>query len=50
VAEDPAVSDRLLSIGIVARSSTPSEFSAAIEAQRTKVAAIADAVDIKPAQ
>jgi len=49
VAENPAVSDRLPTIGIVARSSTPSEFSAAIEAQRAKVAAIAAAVGTKPA-
>jgi tripartite-type tricarboxylate transporter receptor subunit TctC len=48
VAENPAVSDRLPTIGIVARSSTPSEFSAAIEAQRAKVAAIAAAVGTKP--
>jgi tripartite-type tricarboxylate transporter receptor subunit TctC len=47
VAENPAVSDRLPPLGIVARSSTPSEFSAAIEA---KVAAIAAAVGTTPAQ
>jgi tripartite-type tricarboxylate transporter receptor subunit TctC len=50
VAKNPAVSDRLPSIGIVARSSTANEFSAAIEAQREKIAAIAAAVGTKPAQ
>jgi tripartite-type tricarboxylate transporter receptor subunit TctC len=50
VAENPAVGDRLSPLGIVARSSTPSEFSAAIEAQRAKVAVIAAAVGTKPAQ
>jgi tripartite-type tricarboxylate transporter receptor subunit TctC len=48
--ENPAVSERLPPIGIVARSSTPSEFATAIEAQRVKVAAIAAAVGTKPAQ
>jgi tripartite-type tricarboxylate transporter receptor subunit TctC len=50
VAKNPAVSDRLPPIGIVARSSTANEFSTAIEAQREKVAAIAAAVGTKPAQ
>jgi tripartite-type tricarboxylate transporter receptor subunit TctC len=50
VAKNPAVSDRLPPIGIVARGSTASEFSAAIEAQREKVAAIAAAVGTKPVQ
>jgi tripartite-type tricarboxylate transporter receptor subunit TctC len=50
VVEDPAVSGRLPPIGIVARGSTSSEFSAAIEAQRAKVAATAAAVGIKPTQ
>ena len=50
VAENPAVSDRLPPLGIVARSGSSSEFSAAIEAQRAKVAAIAVAIGTKPAQ
>jgi tripartite-type tricarboxylate transporter receptor subunit TctC len=49
VAENPTLSDRLPPIGIMVRRSTPSEFSAAIEAQRVKVAAIAAAVGTKPA-
>jgi tripartite-type tricarboxylate transporter receptor subunit TctC len=50
VADDSAVKDRLLPIGIVARTGTPSDFAAAIEEQRAKVAAIAAEIGTKPAQ
>jgi tripartite-type tricarboxylate transporter receptor subunit TctC len=50
VAESPAVRERLAKMGIVARSSTPSEFVAAIEEQRAKVAGIAAALGTKPVQ
>ena len=45
---DPAVRDRLPPLGIVARPSTPAEFTAAIEEQRKKIAAIATAIGTKP--
>jgi tripartite-type tricarboxylate transporter receptor subunit TctC len=41
VARDPALAARLASMGTVLRVSTPSEFAAAIEDQRAKIAAIA---------
>ena len=47
VAENPAIKERLTAIGIVARRSTPSEFAAAIEDQRAKVAAIARLIAFK---
>src|SRR5262245_58627464 len=50
VMENPAVRDRLPSLGIVARASTPAEFATAIEEQRAKLAAIATAIGAKPAQ
>jgi tripartite-type tricarboxylate transporter receptor subunit TctC len=50
VAESTAIKERLAKIGIVARGSTPSEFAAAIEEQRAKVAAIAAAIGTKPSQ
>ena len=50
VADSPAVRERLAKMGIVARSSTPSEFVAAIEEQRAKVAGIAAALGTKPTQ
>jgi tripartite-type tricarboxylate transporter receptor subunit TctC len=50
VADSPAIKERLEKIGIVARGSTPGEFAAAIEEQRAKVAAIAAAIGMKPAQ
>src|SRR5262245_34136735 len=50
VADTPAIKERLEKIGIVARGSTPSEFAAAIEEQRAKVAAIAAAIGTKPTQ
>jgi tripartite-type tricarboxylate transporter receptor subunit TctC len=50
VANNPAIKERLTTIGIVARGSTPDEFAAAIEEQRAKVAAIAAAIGMKPTQ
>jgi tripartite-type tricarboxylate transporter receptor subunit TctC len=44
VAEIQSVRDRLPPLGIVARTSTPAEFAAAIEEQRAKIAAIAAAI------
>jgi len=48
VVDTPAVRDRLPPLGIVARPSTPAEFTAAIEEQRKKIAAIATAIGTKP--
>ena len=48
VVENPAVRDRLPPLGIVARASTPAEFTTAIEDQRKKIAAIATAIGTKP--
>jgi tripartite-type tricarboxylate transporter receptor subunit TctC len=48
--ENPSFRDRLPPLGIVARTSTPAEFAAAIEEQRAKIAAIAAAIGTKPAQ
>jgi len=48
VVDNPAVRDRLPPLGIVARPSTPAEFTAAIEEQRKKIAAIASAIGTKP--
>ena len=50
IAADPAVKARLVEMGAIVRSSTPAEFAAAIEEQRAKVAAIAQAIGTKPAQ
>jgi tripartite-type tricarboxylate transporter receptor subunit TctC len=50
VANNPAVKERLATIGIVARASTPDELAAAIEEQRAKVTAIAAAIGVKPTQ
>jgi tripartite-type tricarboxylate transporter receptor subunit TctC len=50
VAESAAVRDRLPPIGIIAKSSSPAEFAAAIEEQRKKISAIAEAIGTKPAQ
>jgi tripartite-type tricarboxylate transporter receptor subunit TctC len=41
VLAEPAIKERLLNIGSIARVSTPAEFAAGIEEQRAKVAAIA---------
>jgi tripartite-type tricarboxylate transporter receptor subunit TctC len=49
VAENPSLSDRLEPIGILVRAGTPRDFSAVIEFQRAKVAAIAAAIGTKPA-
>jgi len=48
VADSQAIKERLAKIGIVARGSTPSEFAAAIEEQRAKVATITAALGMKP--
>jgi tripartite-type tricarboxylate transporter receptor subunit TctC len=48
VVDNPAVRDRLPPLGIVARPSTPAEFTAAIEEQRKKIAGIASAIGTKP--
>jgi len=50
IAGDPSIKQRLRAIGIRAHSGTPEEFTAAIEEQRTKVAAIATANGTKPLQ
>jgi tripartite-type tricarboxylate transporter receptor subunit TctC len=50
IASDPTIHERLLPMGSIARGSTPAEFSAAIEEQRTKIAAIARTIGTKPAQ
>jgi tripartite-type tricarboxylate transporter receptor subunit TctC len=44
VVESPACRDRLPSLGIAARPSSPAEFAAAIEEQRAKIATIASAI------
>src|SRR5262249_46192008 len=48
VTEIQSVRDRLPPLGIVARASTPVEFTVAIEEQRQKIAAIATAIGTKP--
>jgi tripartite-type tricarboxylate transporter receptor subunit TctC len=48
VAADAAVGDRLAKIGSIARGSTPAEFAADIEAARTRFAAIAKMIGLKP--
>jgi tripartite-type tricarboxylate transporter receptor subunit TctC len=50
VADSAATNERLAKIGIVAHGSTPSEFAAAIDEQRAKVAAIAAVIGMKPSQ
>jgi tripartite-type tricarboxylate transporter receptor subunit TctC len=50
VAADPAIKDRLASMGSAVRASTPAEFVAMIEDQRAKVAAIATTIGTKPTQ
>jgi tripartite-type tricarboxylate transporter receptor subunit TctC len=50
LAADPSIKRRLEAIGIRARGSTPEEFAAAIEEQRTKIAAVAAAIGAKPSQ
>jgi len=48
VTTDPAVAERLKSTGAIMRPGTGAEFAAAIEEQRAKVAAVAQAVAAKP--
>ena len=50
IASDRAIQERLLNVGSVARGSTPAEFVAVIEEQRTKIAAITRTIGTKPAQ
>jgi len=50
VAAEPAIADRLATIGQVARGNTPAEFAAAIEEQRVKLAAMVKLIDTKPTQ
>jgi tripartite-type tricarboxylate transporter receptor subunit TctC len=47
VAADPAIAARLVATGQVLNATTPADYVAAIEDQRAKVAAIADAIGIK---
>jgi tripartite-type tricarboxylate transporter receptor subunit TctC len=49
VAADPAVSDRLAAVGLIAHGSTSAEFAAAIEEQRNKMASIMKLIGGKPA-
>jgi tripartite-type tricarboxylate transporter receptor subunit TctC len=46
--QDPDVAAKLAAAGVGVRTSTPAEFAAAIEDERAKVAAIAQAVGTKP--
>ena len=48
VAADPYIGSRLIQTGQILNPGTPREFAAAIEAQTTKLTAIAKALDIKP--
>lgn len=50
IADNSAVKDRLMAMGIVPRGSTPSQFASAIDEQRVKVSAIAMALGTKPLQ
>ena len=50
VAADPEISARLASTAQVPNPGGPAEFAAAVEDQRAKIAAIAQALDIKPKQ
>jgi tripartite-type tricarboxylate transporter receptor subunit TctC len=50
IASDPAIHERLVKMGSVARGSTPAEFAAAIQEQRDKIASIASTMTKKPAQ
>lgn len=47
---DPQIRERLAKIGSVVRGSTPAEFSAAIEQQRTQIAAVAKMIGTKPSK
>jgi len=46
----PALAATLTAAGVAVRTSTPAEFAAAIEDERARVAAIAQAVGVKPTQ
>lgn len=48
IAADPAIAARLAPFAQVVRSGTPAEFTALLDKQRTKVAAIAKAIGMKP--
>ena len=50
IAADADLADRLAAVGQIARAGTPSEFSAAIEAQRAKISSIVKMIGIKPAR
>ncbi len=50
VAADPAIATRLAATGQVLTPKTPAEYTAVFEAQRAKVAAIANALGLKPAE
>jgi tripartite-type tricarboxylate transporter receptor subunit TctC len=50
VATDPAVSSRLAAIGLVARFSGPTEFSASLAAERSKMEAIVKSMENQRAQ
>jgi tripartite-type tricarboxylate transporter receptor subunit TctC len=47
---DPALAATLTAAGVAVRTSTPADFAAAIEDERARVAAIAQAVGVKPTQ
>jgi tripartite-type tricarboxylate transporter receptor subunit TctC len=48
VAADPTIAERLKPTGTVVRAGTPADFAAAIEEQRAKMVAVAEALGIKP--
>jgi tripartite-type tricarboxylate transporter receptor subunit TctC len=50
ITADPAFRERAIAVGTAPRGGTPTEFAAAIEEQRAKIAAIHRATDKKPAQ
>jgi tripartite-type tricarboxylate transporter receptor subunit TctC len=50
VAADPAFAKHLVAIAAAARCGTPAEFSAAIEAQRAKIASIVERLGARPAR
>jgi tripartite-type tricarboxylate transporter receptor subunit TctC len=47
VAADPALTEKLSALGQAVRTGTPADFAAMIEAQRAKIAAIAQAIGLK---
>jgi tripartite-type tricarboxylate transporter receptor subunit TctC len=48
LARDPAISQRLTSLGMAARASTPSQYAATLAEQRARWAALARAHDLRP--